>query len=347
MGIRVPEKRNVSSEHAFWSAVVHDPVLAWLLHPSEPAARYLASRDLVRPRPSERSLARLRAEIPRRGVAARILARQKQRTYWATKKTCYLPKFSSTIWQLQVLADLGMSRRDERIANAVELWFDLHLARDGGYSPWSRLEAEQHARTHFRHPGTLLKHGHLCTTGNMVRSLIRLGYLADERVQGAIRWLVDEQYPDGGWDCFGRKKGTIDAWEAMSALAEVPPSRRGSDAKRALADGAEFFLRRRLLHEGPRYARWCGCRYPWHYHYDFLVGLDFLSALGHGPDPRMREALANLAAKRLPDGRWKLDHTNGNLVVEHRGKPSKMISFLARRVARRVGGEWRRRIEGP
>jgi len=326
---------------------VADPVLAWLLEPSEPAIRYLASRDLVRPRPSERSLARLRAEVPRRGMAAKILARQKERTYWATKKTCYVPKFSSTIWQLQVLADLGMGRRDERIANAVELWFDLHVAKDGGYSPWSRREAEDYARTHFRHPGTFLKRGHLCTTGNMVRSLIRLGYLADERVQEAIRWLVDAQYADGGWDCFGRKRGTIDAWEAMSGLAEVPPDRRTAEVRRALADGAEFFLRRRLLHEGPRFARWYWCRYPWHYHYDFLVGLDFMSALGHSRDPRLREALGHLAAKQRPNGRWDLDHTNGNLVVEPRRRPSRMITFLARRVARRVGGDWRRRIEGP
>ena len=296
--------------------------------------RYIASRDLAAPRPAGRALSGLRAQIPRSGWAAAILARQKERTYWATDRTCYRPKFRSTIWQLQVLADLGLDRRDDRIVNAVELWFDLHYNRDdGGYSPGARRE-----KWHT---------SHLCTTGNMVRSLIRLGYLRDDRVQSAIHWLVDEQYADGGWDCFGRKKGTIDAWEAMSGLAEIPPDRRTAEVRRALADGAEFFLRRRLLHEGPRFARWYWCRYPWHYHYDFLVGLDFMSALGHGRDPRMREALGHLAVKRRPDGRWDLDHTNGDLVVEPRRRPSKMITFLARRVARRVGGDWRRRIEGP
>lgn len=308
--------------------------------------RYLASRDLLTRRPSERTLARLRAEVPKRGWAAKILARQKAKTYWATKRTCYGPKFTSTIWQLQVLADLGLTRRDARLANAVELWFDLHCAQDGGYTPWSRLEGAQYSRTHFRHRDRFMKRGHLCTTGNMVRSLIRLGYLRDDRVQSAIDWLVDEQYGDGGWDCFGRPNATMDAWEAMSAFAEIPANRRSSDVKRAIARGAEFFLGRRLLHEGPRFERWYWCRYPWHYHYDFLVGLDFMTALGYGRDPRMEEALAHLASKRLPDGRWKLDHTNGNLVLESRGKPSKMITFLARRVAKRVGGTWERRIAG-
>ena len=292
--------------------------------------RFLASRDLLARRPSERNLSLLRTQVPTRGWAAKILVKQKEKTYWATKKTCYTPKFKSTIWQLQVLADLGLSRGDERIANAVEFWFDLHYdAKGGGYCPGARREAD-----------VLVRGGswsHLCTTGNMVRSLIRFGYLEDERVQSAIRWLVSEQYPSGGWDCFGREAATMDAWEGMSALAEIPPSRQSSEVSRALEKGAEFFLERRLLHEGRRFARWWWLRYPWHYFYDVLVGLDFMTALGYGKDSRMHEALDHLESKRLPDGRWNLDWTNGNMVVEARGKPSKMITFLALRALRRAG----------
>ncbi len=299
-------------------------VLAWLLDPSEPAMRYLASRDLMNPRPSERSLEQLRAEVSRHGWAANILAEQREQTWWATKKTCYTPKFRSTIWQLQVLADLGLDRRDDRIANAVEFWFNLHYrARDGGYSPGSKFKNGNAS--------------HLCTTGNMVRSLIRLGYLDDERVQSAIRWLVDEQLPDGGWDCFGRPKGTLDAWEAMSAFAEIPPRRRSSEVREAIEGGAEFFLRRRLLHEGRRFNRWYWLRYPWHYFYDVLVGLDFMTALGYGRDPRMKEALDHLGSKRRPDGWWTLNSTNGDLVLEAAGMPSKMITFLAMRAGKRIG----------
>jgi len=300
-----------------------DPALGWLLDPQEPAAHYLASRDLVTPRSSDRTLARLRGEVPNAGWAAKILARQREKTWWATKRTCYRPKFRSTIWQLQVLADLGMSRRNPRIANAVELWFDLHYDRRyGGYSPGARGERGFAS--------------HLCTTGNMVRSLIRFGYLEDERVRSAIDWLVREQYPDGGWDCFGRKDATIDAWEAMSAFAEIPLPRRSADVRHAIDRGAEFFLERRLLHEGARFPRWYWLRYPWHYHYDVLVGLDFVTALGYGKNPRMREALDHLVSKRLADGRWNLDWTNGNLVVEPRHRPSKIITFLALRVLRRA-----------
>ena len=311
--------------------------LDWLLDRSEPAMRYLASRDLLDPRPNERVLARLRSEVSKGAWAMRVLARQQAKTYWATKKTCYLPKFTATIWQLQVLADLGLSGRDERIANAVEMWFDLHTAKDRAFTPWSRREADVHARIHFRHRDRFMKYGHLCTTGNAARSLIRFGYLRDERVQAALDWLVDAQCGDGGWHCFGRPEGTIDSWEAMSAFAEIQTERRSSDVKRAIERGAEFFLKRRLLHEGEYFARWWSLRYPWHYFYDVLVGLDFMTALGFGRDPRMREALNHLESKRLPEGRWKLDGTNGNLVIESREKPSKMITFLALRILKRAG----------
>ena len=55
-----------------------DPVIAWLLDPSEPAMSYPASRDLVTPRPGEWTLARLRAQVPKAGWAAAILARQRR-----------------------------------------------------------------------------------------------------------------------------------------------------------------------------------------------------------------------------------------------------------------------------
>jgi hypothetical protein len=304
-----------------------DPVLAWLLEPSQPSMRFLASRDLLSPKPSAAALARLRAQVPQLGWAARILARQREGTWWATNRTCYYPKYRSTMWQLEVLGDLGCTRRDPRIARAVDFWFARHYdAKGGGYAPGQRGDAYgQFTASHF------------CTTGIMARALIRLGYTDDPRVQSALDWLLREQLPDGGWDCFGRTRGTIDAWEAMHAFAEVPLRRRSPAMRNAIARGAEFFLDRGLLHEGPRFERWYWCRYPWHYHYDHLVGLDFLTALGHGRDKRLEEAWANLEGKRLPDGRWRLDHTNGDLVVEPRGRPSKMITFLALRALRRAG----------
>ena len=55
-----------------------------------------------------------------------------------------------------------------------------------------------------------------------------------------------------------------------------------------------------------------GARYrPWyrfyHYYYDLIVGLDFITALGYSDDKRLKDALSLLTKKRRGDGKWLLD----------------------------------------
>ena len=118
---------------------------------------------------------------------------------------------------------------------------------------------------------------------------------------------------------------------------------------------AEFFLERGLHRQGARYAPWYRFHWPVHYYYDVLVGLDVLTELGYGADPRLGWALGLLRRKRRPDGRWALDAVHPDvgsslrrwfaahpkdrptpLAFEEPGRPSKMITLRALRVLRRV-----------
>ena len=74
---------------------------------------------------------------------------------------------------------------------------------------------------------------------------------------------------------------------------------------------AEFYLDRELHRQGARYDPWYRFHDPVHYYYDLLVGLDLLTALGFGSDPRLRYAL--LAPPRKA--------TTGR-ALEPRGSPS-------------------------
>ncbi len=300
----------------------NEAVLGWLLEENEPSIRYLASRDLVRLRVPRVRLDALRAAVPRRGWAAAILARQQEGTWWGRPDTCYWPRTIGTYWSLAVLAELGLSRDDERVERAVEHMLRLHLMPDGGFSPLGRP-----------------KPSHFCSTGIMVRTLLQLGYGDDPRTWGGIEWLVAAQLDEGGWDCHSPGASTLDAWEAMAAFAAIPRERRTRAVRDSIRRGAEFYLSRGLLHEGPRYARWYELHYPWHYWYDVLVGLDFLAALGYGADRRAQEARDLVRSKRLPDGRWALDGVNGKLRLESPGKPSKMVTFLALRALARTTRE--------
>src|SRR3970282_2439595 len=130
----------------------------------------------------------------------------------------------------------------------------------------------------------------------------------------------------------------------MAAFAALPPRARSASVLRAIERGAEFYLDRGLLREGRNpYAPWLRLHYPVHYYYDILVGLDVLTALGYGGDPRIRPALDRLEAMRNRDGSWNMDALHPDtedpgyqfrgpfypLGLEVPGRPSRSITTTA------------------
>ncbi len=262
--------------------------LEWLLDEAEPSIRYRTLVDLLERPATDPDVVRARAEIPRRGWASEILAAQRPDGRWTDSANLYTPKYLCTNWMLLILADLGMTRDDPRIARSCGLWTKTFQRPDGGFAPGLGAQS------------------HLCTTGNAVRALVQFGYGSDPKVRRAVRWMVDHQAKLGGWSCFGSGRN-LDSWEPMSAFAAMPRGEWTLEIQEAVERGAEFFLSRELHLQGDHYEPWYRFHYPIHYYYDLLVGLDFLTALGYGADPRLRHALEVLERKRGRDGRWRLD----------------------------------------
>ncbi len=172
--------------------------------------------------------------------------------------------------------------------------------------------------------------------------------------------MVHEQRDDGGWHCFESSKGTLDCWEPLSALSVLPKNKWNKGIKKSVERGAEFYLERKLFREGARmYSPWFRFHYPVHYYYDLLVGLEVLTSLGYGNDPRLNFALEVLREKRGSDGRWVLDALHPDLSqdlpetsyslsvpyepfpaipfgLEKVGKPSKIITLRALKVLKQV-----------
>ena len=342
---RAPAVRSASPRRRDGAPVPVDPgspVLRWLLQSDQPASRYRALRDLLDRPDSEPEVRAARSAIPRTGWARTLLDRQRPAGHWRSPKDLYRPKYLSTIWNFQALAELGVTRDHPPFARTCELFLDQYARSDGGFdSP--------------PYPGEEGRASELCVTGNVTRALLLAGYGSDSRVRGALEWLVRSQLPDGGWHCwpqiaFGR--GTLDGWEALNAFAAVPPERRTRSMRGAIARGTEFYLRRGLMRQGPKeYRPWLRFHFPRHYYYDVLAGLDMLTALGEGADPRLDPALDLLDAKRNDDGTWPIDRAHPDLgagagyrlpratrplVLEKAGRPSRWITLTSLRVQRRV-----------
>jgi hypothetical protein len=319
------------------------PVVNWLLEESQPSVRYLTLTELLGRKGSDPVVQSARRRITEVGWAKEILDQQLPGGYWVRERSLFEPTFAATFWQLLILSDLGLTRKEPGVDMACQLWMARCHTRDGGYSGSGKAGA------------------HLCITGNSARALVKLGYVDHPRVRSAFEWLVKNQAERGGWSCwnFGKPpytKRTLDSWEPLSAFAVYPRQKWTRSMKQACEKGAEFFLERELHKEGARWDQWYRFHYPVHYYYDLLVGLDFMTALGYSKDSRLGYALSLLRAKRRRDGRWNLDanrpepsarlrafrnaHPHSKsltpFVLEKPGEPSKMITLTALKVLRRV-----------
>ncbi|MCI4336429.1 MAG: hypothetical protein L3K17_04435 [Thermoplasmata archaeon] len=311
-------------------------MIDWLLEEDQPAIRYRTLTELLGRTAADLEVRQAHSRIPHHGWAAEILAERQPSGLWADGASQYTPKYTSTHWRMLVLSDLGLTRTDPTIRVVCERWMKGFAAKNGGLGGNSQ--------------GT----PHYCVGANMARALIRFGYADHPAVRRTLEWLVETADPKGGWSCFGSGRN-LDSWEALSAFAVYPRSKWTPAMESCVQRGVEFFLERQLHRQGARYEPWYRFHYPAHYYYDILVGLDFVSALGYGTDPRLEFALDLLRKKRRRDGRWNLDavHPDAEGAVEAwfrahprqrptpfgleaPGNPSKMITLLALRILARA-----------
>jgi hypothetical protein len=282
-----------------------------------------------------------------------ILAAQLPDGHWVQRDKFYSAKYSGTVWNLIILAELGGDGADPRVRSACEaILRDAQDPNSGGFS----------AKRSKKAGGGLHSEVYPCLTGNMVFSLIRLGMLDDPRVRRGLDWITTYQrFDDGDVDgavptdwpyhiemCWGRHTCHMGAVKALKALAEVPPERRTPAMQATISAGAEYLLRHHIFkrsHDLSKVSKpgWKRFGFPLMYQTDVLEVLWILGRLdpAYLRDERAREALDLVAAKADTEGRWKLEQTfNDRFVVpiETKGEPSRWVTLRALEVLRAAPG---------
>ncbi|MCX9082293.1 MAG: hypothetical protein OIN83_08850 [Candidatus Methanoperedens sp.] len=329
-----------------WRSVLNADPTDWLLEKDDPSVRYFALTNLLEIPEDSAEVRQEKAEIMETGVVPRILSMQKDGGYWGKPQDFYeRSKYRGTVWQLIILAELGADGNDERIRKACE--FILQYSQDresGGFSYLGGKDGGEHANVVP------------CLTGNMVWSLIRLGYLDEMRIQQGIDWIVkytrfDDKITEApkGWPyekrqrCWRRHSCHMGVVKALKALAEIPSGKRSSDIKETIGKGAEYLLKHHIFKRSHNIQRisipaWLEFGFPLMYNTDVLEVLGILTKLGYR-DGRMQEALDLVISKQDERGRWKLESTfNGRFLVniEQKGKPSKWITLHALMALKRI-----------
>jgi len=327
-----------------WRDHLNGDPLPGLIEPSNPAVRAAALQRLLDAAPDDAEVARARGEAMRVGPIAAILAAQHEDGWWEKPGPGYSPKYTSTVWQLITLDELGADPGHPHVRRACEYVLRWTATESGGFGS-SGAKQEQ------RPPPSRVIH---CLNGNLLHALIGFGYLDHPVVQAAIDWAAgailggdDVSYYRSGTSGPGFACGANEqlpcAWGAvkeLNGLAAIPPERRSAVVSRAIDAGVEF-----LLSRDPAVADypmgfgntkpsswWFRFGFPFGYVADVLENLEVLAALEYARDARLDHAYALVLSQQGDDGRWRNRHAyNGRTTVdiEGQGEPSKWVTLRA------------------
>jgi hypothetical protein len=301
----------------------------WLLD-SDPAIRWQAMRDLTDASPA--AIAAERRRVAREGLGAEMLTTQAADGSWrqANART-----WRSTLFTLLLLRATGVDPTDPAVESAVAR-LETSLRWDNSPPGWD-LRPVQDANPFF------VGEVEPCINGGV---LALGGYFGRPTERLARSLLSEQQRGDGGWNCEAPESarssfhttmcvldGLLAYEQAVGSAPEIAAARRR---------GEEYLLARNLFRRrstgevvNPKFLEFA---FPPAYNYDVLRALEYFRAAGVDPDPRMGEAVAFIAGKRQPDGRWLLDASYDEALAvsvgETVGERSRWNTLRALRVLR-------------
>jgi hypothetical protein len=315
----------------------------WLLEKENPSVRYFTMIQLLKRSGSDKEVSGAREDIMKTGIVPDILVMQEKGGYWGSPERFYTDKYKGTVWQMMILAELGADGRDRRIKKAAEFILENSQERkDYGFS-FRRSE---------RSGGGTASGVIPCLTGNMVWSLIRLGFYDDDRVKKGADWICKYQRADDGMEkapggspydrypaCWGKHSCHMGVIKSLKALAGIPEENRSSEVKDKIQQLAEYFLIHRIhkkSHDPEKVSKpgWLKPGFPLMYQTDILEILGILTGLGYH-DSRMDEAVEIIRSKQTLNKRWKLENSfNGRMIrdIDKKGHDSKWITLKALKV---------------
>lgn len=335
-------------------------VVDWLLEDDAPGVAYLARTRLLGESERSRRVQALRRSCNEYPPVARMLDRIDE----AIGAGDYA-KYQGAYWTFIFLADLQADGRDPRVGRLAEHVLSTQL-ENGGFSASGTAQYEIVCLTanllrslvHFGYGGDprvvrgfarlaerILPHGgvpcvalqyslHTACKMTLPQTLRCLAVAPDRlpsRDMKRLRTLLVDQMV--GVRVFQYVRP--DVKEFHEAVDERPKG--VSEKTMRLKWIAEHPVLDEELLAKPGWKRF---GFPRSYNPDLLEAMLGLTEAGAKHDPAMDDALDHIEAKRLNDGRWKMDDSlNGKMLanIEEKGRPSKWITLRALGVLRYFG----------
>ncbi|MCP4446501.1 MAG: hypothetical protein GY811_14315 [Myxococcales bacterium] len=309
----------------------YDKAIDWLLE-GDPSVVWQVQRDLLDRAP--RTWQATRRKVARQGWGARLLKERDEAGTWSG--VLYDPRWTSTFYTLRLLSQLGIAPNHKEAKQSCQLLIDEGVTETGGVSLWKSDSTDT------------------CVTSMLVQLAYYFGLGEDRGIKRAVRWLLKEQMPDGGWNCKHRRGAThssfhttLSTLEAFSSLSRKRTAPRPTAVQRASRSAEEFFYQHQLYrsHRTGNIARssFSQFSFPTRWYFDVLRGLGYFEQQDTAWDDRLSDPVALVRRRQRTDGRWNSqNYHNGKTFfrLEPGRGPSRMVTLRALRVLR-----WANRVQ--
>ena len=337
----------------------------WLLERDNPPVRFLTLTTLLEKPPDDLEVREARSALMTYAVTQRILDQvdgfaddDSNRAYW---------KYTGKFWQLIFLGQFLADGSDPRIAGLVKGILEKRnwVAKRGGQCLTANILAALTRLGYGDEPavreegenlaGRLIAEGGVdCEV--MEYSLLTHCYMAQPKlllcfslipanerspaVQSAIRMLTSSLVDNEVFVYVpGNRKKWLEALERKPNKEDLPP---GATIRAWTAQQKQRILSQIGPGESTPKGGWTKFGFPLHYNSDVLEAMYALCLAGAPYSPKFERSLKLIREKMTGNGRWILENSlNGKMRVdvEVKGQPSKWLTYFAKYVLNRYGGE--------
>jgi hypothetical protein len=333
--LKVTHNHDERSPKLKMETLLKEGLVEWLLN-GKPWVVYRTLTDLLGKEEKDSTVIAARRAISKHQLVKRIFQDLNEDGYWGTPKDIHTwwPRKNTTFWILPVLADFGFTAEDKRVTKACEYVFTTQLESGGfGWDPPTKPSD--------------------CHSAIIIESLAKLGLLQDTRLQKAYEWLVRRRRLDGGFWCKDtgqiggpREKKPSCAMATMfvlGALAQNLQLRKTENVRKGIDFLFECWENRGKVryagHDSQVGTDWEKLKYPF-VDYKILKFLDVLSQFEYAKHGLQEsEMVSLLLSKGDEKGRFtpeSIVEVWSNFDFGQKEKPSRWITFLALRIAKRI-----------
>lgn len=288
---------------AHWKKYLRADPTRWLLETDDPSILLWYQLDIAHRPEDSRAVVDTRERVLYSEPVQAIFAPQDDLGYWGDPESPAQPRYNATLWNLALLAELGIPRASRRARRACEFILQNFLNDDGSVAGSNEIE-----------------------TGYLLRAFGYFNYAQDARVLRAARTLQDNV------NSFQARLSALWGWHAFCADEQIARAAQES-IERVLAD--EILRTRQWNAAQAKVEGAAHYAFPPFDPRDELFLLRVLAEYERVDDERVTPLVETLTAKQNESARWNLERDwNGQLPVsfETKNAPSRWITLNALRV---------------